>query len=468
MSNFFITPQKYIGIDKQSTTIRIASIFKSKKNWKIISLQELTLDTDLQPSIKEGVLTSILKGRDLLIRPCKIPVKKPKDVFAALNFHVEPHLPYPIEGAIVQAQILGLEKDQSALSVFSIEKERLQKHLEDLHALNIEPEVITSPALALAAFSTLFPVAHTPQLIVHESESEISVLLTQSGKVLAYRALDPQQNLESELQKTILRFSSHSFESIYFIGNDARLKETLAHTCEQEVRKPYCPSLSLSDEELTFYALAIGSAMASQEMNFRQQEFIYPHPFKRLKKPLATTFVLLTLLAGALFWTGEGIVSSKKQAVETTYLNFLKNEKLNLPSTPQTPLEYERSISELAKNIQARPNTYPLYPQIPQVKELLSFLTSIPETKKELTPVVEIESLHYQMVSRPDFAHKKQKYKVRVDLELAAKDGGAARDFYEALKNNTRLIDTREGVQWVAAKGNYKASFYLKDHTRYH
>lgn len=71
------------------------------------------------------------------------------------------------------------------------------------------------------------------------------------------------------------------------------------------------------------------------------------------------------------------------------------------------------------------------------------------------------------MVKRPDFPHKKEKYKVRVDLEISAKDAASARIFQEALKNQKTLADTNEEIQWLPVKGKYKVSFYLKDKTKY-
>ncbi len=71
------------------------------------------------------------------------------------------------------------------------------------------------------------------------------------------------------------------------------------------------------------------------------------------------------------------------------------------------------------------------------------------------------------MVKRPDFQHKKDTYRVKVELEFTTKDQAVARSFQEALKNSHSLADPKEEISWIASRGKYKTSFYLKDKTKY-
>src|SRR5262249_33880899 len=156
--------------------------------------------------------------------------------------------------------------------------------------------------------------------------------------------------------------------------------------------------------------------------NFRQKEFCYPYPFKRLKKPLATYFALAGALAAALFFFGRMSTAEQKEAIEQNYYALVKSEGKNLSdfSVPSTYEEYFASLDFLEKDVRNRPDTFPLLPQVPKVKEVMSWIISLPEIQNKEGPLIEIDSLHYQMVKYPDFAHKKERYRVRVDLEVSA------------------------------------------------
>ena len=120
----------------------------------------------------------------------------------------------------------------------------------------------------------------------------------------------------------------------------------------------------------------------------------------------------------------------------------------------------------MENEIGSRPDTHPLLPQIPKVKEVLGWLTSLRESHG-----VVLESFNYQLLKSPDFSHKTEKYRVRVEIEISAQNPNAAPNavqvFQEALRRPNLLIDPSEEIVWTPLKGRYKASFYLKDKTRY-
>lgn len=472
-----LLPQsRTIGVDAGKSSLRFAALRKAAKGWSVVSLKEISGEENIElfyAQFKEDVLVSAIQTRDLLVRPCEIELKKPKDVFAALDFHVEPLLPYPLDQAVIQGQIINTQEKTTFVNVFALRKDHLAHHLDGLKNYHLEPEMVTTRPHALAALSTLLPKTSAPLLIVHEGEEELSIVLVENGAVLAARSLDLKKDLNLEIRKTLLSFaSSHktkTFESVYFFGKDQDLKNTLVQLSEKPVMPPSTPFLALTQEELTHYGLAIGTALAQKEINFRRKGFAYPYPFKHLKKPLSLFFALSLLLAGALFLFGQISLSQKKQGIEEAYCAFLKAENIAEvpPQNRETPSDYLSSLHGLEKEVRGRPATFPLLPHIPKVKEVISWLTGVVRPQGKGGHTLEIESLHYQIIKRPDFSHKQERYKVRVELEFSVQDPQVARSFLEALKSPQSLVDTHEEIQWLPAKGKYKASFYLKDKTKY-
>lgn len=467
----FLLQPHYIGFEIGKSSLRIVQIRKTRKGWEPLLLKEMGADLTVNPlykKIKESFSISALDARDVLVRPCEIPLTKPKDIFAALDFHVEPLLPYPIDKAIIQAQINEKLASSTSLTVSAVRKDHLALHLEYLKKYRIEPDAVISKAHALAALSLILPQTSAPLLLVHEADEEITAVLVEKGSILAVRAIDNKGDLTVEIQKTILSLSSSHktkpFDTIYFFGKSQVLKTALLTASDKNVLPPSSASLLLTQEELIQFSLSIGCALAHSAPQFRQREFEHPHRFRLLKKPLTLFFSLSILLTGALFACGEVSLNAKKRATEEAYLSLMKEERKSTGEipVPQTPREYLSSLVRLEKDVRNRPDTFPLLPQVPRVKELLGWLSSLPEGRG-----VSIDSFNYQMIKYPDFPQKQERYKVRVDLELSASNPDHARSFQTALKNPNLFVDAQEEVQWMASKGKFKASFFLKDKTKY-
>lgn len=462
--SFFSTTPTYIGIESSGSTVKIAVVRKGRKGWSLTSLKEIPREGNVNPLHnlpEEGISVTAVDSQNVLVRSTEVKLKKEKDIFSALEYQVEPLLPYPADKAILQAQIIEKKESGSALTLFAVRKDHLQDHLDQL---NFSPEIVTCVPYALAAFSELLPASGLPFLILHLGEEEITCILVEQGKLLASRAFPKKANLEKEIQKTLLSFASTNktkiFETIYLLGKDLSLREAIQKETGKNVYLPYSPQLSLSQEETARYGLALGIAISAATLNFRKKDFAYPHPWKRIKKPLSAYFVFATLLAASLFCYGKFDLSNQKKQVEQAYASLLSMEgKKGSETSFKTTQEYLENLEKLETEIGAKPDTFPLIPRVPLVKDVLGWLSSFPQ--------LSIDTLHYSLVKRPDFSHRKEHYKVKVDLELTAKNPVAARSFHEALQNANSFVDPQGEIQWASVKGKYKVSFYLKDKTNY-
>jgi type IV pilus assembly protein PilM len=309
-------------------------------------------------------------------------------------------------------------------------------------------------------------------LLVHESMDELSFVLVESGKLLALRSLEASYTSVAEIHKTLLYFTSLyptlQVETIYFIGGDKKIQEDLQEAAGKPVLLPTHFPFSLSLEETVQYSVAIGAALAQQEVNFRQKEYAYPHPLRRYRKPLALFFSLSLTAAAVMILATQYQFRHQRSRLTEHYHALVKHENIDSsPSPLHSPEDFTRALQACEKTLRAKPDTFPLYPRVPKCREVMQWLTTIALPNGEEEPLLVVDSLHYQMVRRPEFTHKRDKYRVRLDLEITLRDAHAARSIQEALKDPDSLVDTTEDMQWVPVKGKYKVSCFLKDKTKY-
>lgn len=462
----------YFGVESSTTSFKTAAVCKTRRGWKISHLKEIDRTENVNPlynSPKECVVVSSFASKDMLVKNVEVAAKKEKDVFSALEFHVEPLLSFPIETAIVEAEILERKESSTALSAFIVKKDHLQKHLHDLPFV---PERITAAPIALAAFSKLITKASMPTLWIHIGKEEITCALVQQGNLLAARAFDNSAEPLKEIQKTILRFESsfktRPFETIFLLGENAGLATEIQNVSGKTVLFPASAELPFSQEELMRFGLSIGIALAGQNgPNFRKNEFAYPYPFKRLKKPLISFFILAALFFSSLFGWLQISISQQKHSAQTAFSTLLAKENKKESAAPNAPDDYLAILTQMEREIQSKPDTFPLYPLIPRVKDVLAWLSSVSQELGARSPI-EIQTFHYALVKRPDFSHKKERYKVKVEFEFTAENASDARAFHDILAAPNLFVDPKEELKWSTSKGKYRAEFFLKDKTRYH
>lgn len=471
--SFFPRRPNYIGIEADGSSFKAAVLRKNRTGWEVAKVKEFPRQENVNPLDmfpKESLVVTAITSQEVLVRSCEMVLKKERDVMSALDFHVEPLLPYPSERAVIQAQIIKKHEKGTSLTTFAVRKDHIQAHLERMRP--IDPETITCVPYALAALSTLLPPASSPILLVHANSSEVSCALVENGKLLASRAFGRELDLQKEIRKTVLSISSglkdKPLSTIFLLGTDPSLSETIQEATGVSVLFPFVPVLGLSQEELTRFGLAIGIALAHEGVNFRQKEFSCDRSWKRLKKPFFIYASLVILLSGLLFTYEQSLVASKKIAVQQALGNLFSEEKRGAEvKTFKTPYGYMSELSGLEKEIQGRPDTFPLFPLVPKAQDIIAWVSSQPQLANKDGALIAIESLHYVMVKRPDFSNKKEHYKVKVDLEFSAKNPTAASLFQNVLMTPNHFVDSKEEVQWTAGKGKYRAIFYLQDKTRY-
>jgi type IV pilus assembly protein PilM len=96
-----------------------------------------------------------------------------------------------------------------------------------------------------------------------------------------------------------------------------------------------------------------------------------------------------------------------------------------------------------------------LVPNTPPLKDVLAWLSS---KKHEIN----ITHLNYALIKYPKMGESHEPYQVKVILEFTAPTPTIAREFYDSLLQDDRLVNTKQVVTWDASQNTYKVSFIVR------
>lgn len=518
-----------VGIYQEGKTLFLASVSKVKESASVDHVKtyplegegnvkplynQLADDPDLTNVLSKSPLVSVLDGKKILLRQMKIQLKKRKEVDAVFPFEAEPMLPYPIDQAVIDKVVLKKTKESTPLLLFATKKEEVADHLDGWGKFGFSPEVVLPEPLALANFAGfLFP--KKTQFVAHLGEEESCLILLKEGELIAAQtALYGVKDLRSALKKddpqasfegVIATTSQHPY---FFEANKRWQKELLRMLfgLEKFLDGGECKELVLTGPgslfpviteclqedgftlihtEWPLFALSIGAALSplaflGEQASFRQGEFAYPDPWKRLKLPIQTYLFLIFGLFSALLVFGHVYFEYRLDGIRQEYaalLGALNQPYLELEEefskkkgTPPvleiqdlSGRDLKERLSFLEGNIQKTPNLFPLQPNVPLVSDVLAWLGSLSKAQEGL----QLESFSYVLVKRPEETKRKEKYQVKIELEFSSPTQKLAREFHDALINPNDFVDPKAEVKWSSSRERYRTSFYLKDKTSY-
>jgi type IV pilus assembly protein PilM len=535
-----------IGLEHTSSGVKGANLVAGHKSPTLNKLWTFRPEIDnVKPLyIHHPFLTSGLEGKEILVRSMHLPLTKDKDIEAALAFQAEPLLPYAADQALLAYQVTSKTQDSTILTLLAARKEAVKAHLEFWQNFNIEPEKIACVPSALCQFGSTYFSSNKAYLILHLQFQGMTCVLIKEGKLWAsfsqseglelllnaqaqegiaslpqsegeWQTLMHQKNSPlaeaiKRLQKEIAKMSyalakelrGEAIEGVVVTG-EASEWDGLSRVLIQHLNLPLllCEARNgYSTRELLSYAVPIGLALGSLPghpsfIDFRQQEWSYPHPWRRLLKPLATYFAVMILLSLTFYFFGQQYLHYQEDRLRQTYLDLLsgmhksheqfelaflaKNsksrEQFNEDTSKVEQLQQGDLMERLAflqKELQATPDSFPLFANIPRVSDVFAWLSQHPAVAfldEEGHPQtrLQIENFSYTMLKRPQQGKKQEKYQVKIELEFSSPTPKWAREFHDALIIPNDWVDPKGEVKWSSNRGKYKTSFFLKDKTVY-
>lgn len=482
----------------QNSTPYIQELFTENGNVKRL----YTIGGD--PLIVTGI-----SAKEVLVRQVDVQLTKLKDIEAVLSFQAEPLLPYPVEESLLDYIPQTQTKAQTRISLIATEKAAVQSHLEAVNTLSITPEVITCAPAALALFGYYFgvtPKSTWPQFVIHVGISETYCVLQRGGRLLASHNISigsnafasKKKDLELEIGKTIYALAKQSkvdnVTEILLCGPGVLVDNfslTLSSTLKTDVTLP-AERYNGKRNDLIHYAESIGYALSAMptsdiQVNFRQQDYSYPNPWKRFKQPALTFAGTVLALTISLYLFGASLTTRQETKLKQQYASLLEavnkpyseferefqTKVNNLPEGAEIEVPKLKSLSQkqiedrvdyLAKEIQSIPDTFFLLPSAPKASDVLAWISNHPNVKGDgNTPLLDIQSFSYSLVKRPDNKKRLEKYLYKVDLEFSTDIPKNAREFHDALIAPNDFIDPKSEIKWSQTRDQYKTSFFLKN-----
>ena len=451
---------------------------------------------------------SVLPSSSTLCRQITLPSLPTKDVPAAVKDALEQTLAIGVEESSIALESVTAEDGSLTVTAYLARQSAVTDHLTKVQALGINPEWIFPKAACLGAFIGHFSL-EAWQYIIDINVDEITTVLTFGGRVVESRSvvgssaifahLDVASQEGDEQLKALLQHLAETvwaYKERYSIEVDSLtitgdvLDYPLASPLIAEfVSAPLSPLHAVQEEtSLLRCAAAIGAAFLSQRVDqipsFREGVFAFPHPFLHWKRPLIAVALGCVVTASLILWNGHKKAESTLEAMRADWKKITESAH----TTPEEVNKQTEKSFTVVDPLQASPDqlliqgewlfasldkkaSFPLQPNIPKVREILgwisSVITDVSSPPPSLNEKCELLNFQYQLLKHPTKNHPKERYQVRVDLEISTHSVALARAFHERLASDTKWIDQSSEVKWMPSNGKYRVSFFLLDKTPY-
>ncbi len=474
--------------------------YKTQKNEAIFEDSPQENVKRLYTSHFREKVVSGLAAKDFLIRSIDVKIASKNHVEEAISFQSEALSHFKPGEALIVPIVRAKEKGKAEGLLFTIPKDHLKAHLEELQKWGIDPDVVSTIPSALCHFvqwkfskldgafivdlgssaitcalmeQRILKKAHAIPMGIEELlgalyedrkrillKNEIEGAAKQIDLLLLKSHLNPRLSekigaLRQELSKVYFSFTRNSIQPIIFTGrSDAfiHLREFLMDEAHEEW------SLSLEEQKS---AASIGLCLeqvSSLPLQLRRNEFFPKKNWAQMGFIGLSLLGLSLFLSAALVWIGF------------RFSDKIKGEMLRaLPSSLLIDGKAEERIDRWIDDIEKNNKEYPYILQTPKVTEVLSWFSSHPlleELKREGDPI-DIREIRVQLVDFPSIHSPDESYLEKVEIEFRFKSIMNARRFHEALREGDDWINTQREISWDVLNESYRTSFYLKNRSPY-
>ncbi len=358
-----------------------------------------------------------LPAEHITIRNIQVPFKEKKKISQVLPFELEPMLPQPVDGLVIDFHTAGSSENGGITQVVAagIEITTLNDYTEALSSRGIRPKSITIGGCALAAAMGRYADTPADWMIVDVDPGKATIIGVSSGKVCFVRAL-PERTGEAPSAATITRGIRHillSAEEVTHVTFDPNLLFLSTNLPETEdlaanlsaafdfpveqtdllrrpdvLKQPFTGSTEGMSIDIAL-AMALAEAEGTDLLNLRKGPLPEANFWRENKKRLVQSGILA---AGALLLMASYHAVDAyrvKQQIAGLDRQIAQTFKTSLPQgTPMVkPLEQmQRELNETKKKagIPDSPRE-----SIPTIDILNQISTGIPkETDVQLTRLV--------------------------------------------------------------------------------
>ena len=200
-------PQKIIGLDIGSHSIKAVQLRRTFRGFELIGFQEKEIPRggEIAPSDAvvqalaelfakgriggDTVITSI-PGHQVSARMIKLPFADRKKMDKVIPFEVEGHTPFNIEEMVVSYHIVKVEEGGAQVLALLVKKDVLRDHLKTLEQAKISPKIVDLDVLSLYSISTLIlQDIEDPFSLADIGASKTSICIVDGGHLSMIRSL---------------------------------------------------------------------------------------------------------------------------------------------------------------------------------------------------------------------------------------------------------------------------------------
>ena len=441
-------------------------------------------------------LASVFPSLPTIVHHCELPKLRQEEIPAALLDVLEQSLSSQTEQTSIAYSVSCEKEDNMQVCAYVARTKQLQEHLDTLQTERFDPEWLLPKAACLASFISFFSLLGW-SYIVDTAESETTVILLLDGQVVECRtliggaALFAHINENTSADTNIHQLLQHVSETIFAYQQRHALPEdtpltltgalgSQAHICSTVatfVGAPLSILHKAGDPEILTFASAIGGAFLCRSQtqtaytpNFRNQTQPFSDPLLHWKRPLCVLLAACLSLCGTLGWYGQHRTKAITQQMHSnwTAIAQLAQVESQIPANESAKELVERA-EQLSTSLEKNA-LFPLHPDIPRVKDVVTWISTQISTLEEHengSSYIRLQSLKYQLIKRPNKKNPKEHYQVRVELELSSPSVTLARAFHDMLLQPNEFVDPSSQISWTTSKDTYRTSFILKDKTSY-
>jgi len=502
-----------IGIYQDGTKLKVAALSEKQL------IERLDQPDHFSEEEWPGLVVSGLEGDKVLVRHIESPLKKQRALQKTLPFQLENLIPYSLEEIVVRP-IYQIGKDTTQATFFVASNLALETHVKSIEG--VDPSWVSCIPMALQRFAVFTGQQEEGYMVFHAGHRVTEIVSIYRGMVqhtisisvgiehleAAYKKDRPKEK-DSERIHSMRRLDLRRLTQKEYPYLTEMLQEF-----QREVDRTFCFLihkqnkeqlkflLFAGETETTFqletwlkssetfsfsvlpikghrgydadvvktYAIPIGLALDAlkrdkKSIQFRQGEWVAKAVYEGIKKRVAKGACLCLVSAAALFLIGH-LVYQKKQKVflekiehfTATYEKEIPQlKKISFLNTPKEKIQF------LNRNIKVMKSDHRYFSPPPLVADVLAFLSEHPKLgRQEGEKKMEINHLRYELIEYPSVEQPFQSYKVKVNMEFTSPESVWAREFHDAIIEDTTWVDSEEEVTWDRKQNAYTLSFILK------
>lgn len=375
--------------------------------------EELPVDGDVTcvASIPPGLAS---------VRSLQVPFKGAKKIAQVLPFELEPLLPFPVDGLIIDFMEISANGngDQTSLLALAVPRDSLADILSSLAAAGMDPVLVSVGGYAMTGWLPVIADRGKNDALLLEFDDGRGVLLgiskneTVTVRNLHFRSADPEQ-LCAVLKQTCLAVSAslpdfHP-ETLFLSGLGilkldeaglARISDRLklpvdaldvsAHP-EAKIARTGLPD-GFGPDMNAALALALSETESRPRLNFRKGPFARRTKWSAYRKPLITGAVflaLLSLLGGAGVFLDALQMERKRDAIDTQIRNAFQTAFPDVQRIVEPVQQMKTAIDALKKET--------LFPEESPSVRTIDILLELSQRIPEQTDI-----LFTRMVINPD------------------------------------------------------------------